>query len=135
MVVVKALDLFFCAGSPNARARHFPFIKSCFCANLSDMFGLGLPEIIIILIVALLVVGPAKLPELAKTLGKAFNDFRKMADEVKETFDEEVVEEEPKKVPETKEPEETAEGRVPTAQEARKDEPPEQGGKTDAKAT
>ncbi len=101
------------------------------------MFGLGLQEIIIILIVAFLAGGPAKLPELAKALGKAFNDFRRMADEVKETFDEEAIKEEetPKKVPETKEPEETAENHVPTVQVAGKDEPPQQSGKTDAKAT
>lgn len=49
---------------------------------------------IIILVVALLVVGPSKLPELAKTLGKAFTEFRRMADEVKETFEEEVIKEE-----------------------------------------
>jgi Tat protein translocase TatB subunit len=58
------------------------------------MFGIGLPEMIIILVVALLVVGPSKLPELAKTLGKAFTEFRRMADEVKETFEEEVIKEE-----------------------------------------
>lgn len=58
------------------------------------MFGIGLPEMIIILVVALLVVGPSKLPELAKTLGKAFTEFRRMADDVKETFEEEVMKEE-----------------------------------------
>ena len=55
---------------------------------------MGLPEIIVILVVALLVVGPSKLPELARSLGKAFNDFRKMADEVKETIEEAVTKEE-----------------------------------------
>ena len=101
------------------------------------MFGLGLPEIIIILVVALLVVGPAKLPELARSLGKAFNDFKRMADEVKETFDEEVLAEEegPKKTQETKELHEATESHVPTTQEGTKQEPSQQGGKDDVKAT
>ncbi len=64
------------------------------------MFGIGLPEMIIIFVVALLVVGPSKLPELARTLGKAFTEFRRMADEVKETFDEEVVKVEEEKTTE-----------------------------------
>jgi Tat protein translocase TatB subunit len=67
------------------------------------MFGIGLPEMIIILIVALLVVGPSKLPELARTLGKAFTEFRRMADEVKETFEDEVLKEETAKTAETRE--------------------------------
>jgi len=65
------------------------------------MFGIGLPEMIIILVVALLVVGPSKLPELARTLGKAFTEFRRMADDVKETFEEEVMKEEAAKTSET----------------------------------
>jgi Tat protein translocase TatB subunit len=67
------------------------------------MFGIGLPEMIIIFVVALLVVGPSKLPELARTLGKAFTEFRRMADEVKETFDEEVIKEEAEKTTEAME--------------------------------
>ena len=47
------------------------------------MFGIGLTEVIIILIVALLVVGPKKLPELAKTLGRGLAEFRRTADDFK----------------------------------------------------
>jgi Tat protein translocase TatB subunit len=44
------------------------------------MFGIGMQELLIIAIVALLVVGPKKLPALAKTLGKSLSEFRKTAD-------------------------------------------------------
>lgn len=46
------------------------------------MFGIGMPEAILIGIVALLVVGPKKLPELARTLGKGLNEFRRTASDV-----------------------------------------------------
>jgi Tat protein translocase TatB subunit len=67
------------------------FYKSTFYDSLCAMFGIGLPELIVIMVVALLVVGPSKLPELAKSLGKTFQEFRRMADEVKESFEEETV--------------------------------------------
>jgi Tat protein translocase TatB subunit len=44
------------------------------------MFGIGIQELIIIAIIALLIVGPKKLPDLAKTLGKSFGELRKAAD-------------------------------------------------------
>ena len=56
------------------------------------MFGIGFPELIIIMVVALLVVGPSKLPELARSFGKAFQEFRRMADDVKESFEETIDE-------------------------------------------
>lgn len=51
------------------------------------MFGLGMPELIIILVVALIFFGPGKLPELGSGLGKAIRSFKKAAEE---TDDEDV---------------------------------------------
>jgi sec-independent protein translocase protein TatB len=53
------------------------------------MFGIGLPELILIMAVALIVVGPDKLPDLAKSLGKGIVELKKAASSLKESFDEE----------------------------------------------
>jgi len=51
------------------------------------MFGIGLPELLLILAIALIVVGPSKLPDLARALGRGYAEFRKATNELKETLD------------------------------------------------
>jgi sec-independent protein translocase protein TatB len=51
------------------------------------MFGIGSTELIVILVVALIVIGPAKLPEMAKSLGKALGEFRRVSTDVKRTIE------------------------------------------------
>jgi TatA/E family protein of Tat protein translocase len=50
------------------------------------MFGIGMPELLLILGLALIVLGPKKLPELAKALGKGMAEFRRATDELKSEF-------------------------------------------------
>ena len=47
------------------------------------MFGIGMPEMLLILAVALIVIGPKKLPDLAKSLGRAFGEFKKATNDLK----------------------------------------------------
>jgi TatA/E family protein of Tat protein translocase len=48
--------------------------------------GLGVSEVILILVIGLIVFGPRKLPELGKSLGQAMSQFRKASDEFKRTW-------------------------------------------------
>jgi TatA/E family protein of Tat protein translocase len=50
------------------------------------MFGIGMPELLLLLAIALIVIGPKKLPDLAKSLGRAMREFKKATNEFKETI-------------------------------------------------
>jgi sec-independent protein translocase protein TatA len=54
------------------------------------MFGIGMPELLVIAVLALILIGPKKLPDLAKSLGKTLGELRKATDDVKETIFEEI---------------------------------------------
>jgi Tat protein translocase TatB subunit len=56
------------------------------------MFGIGFPELLLIMAIALIVLGPKRLPDLARALGRGFSEFKRATDELKNTFEEETRE-------------------------------------------
>jgi TatA/E family protein of Tat protein translocase len=52
--------------------------------------SLGFPELIVIFVIALIIFGPRKLPEIGKSLGKSLAEFKRASNELKSTLDEEI---------------------------------------------
>src|SRR5215210_1453326 len=61
-----------------------PFPNYTTVCHTAIMFGIGIPEFLVILVIALIFVGPERLPEVAKMFSKIFADFRKATDDVSE---------------------------------------------------
>ena len=89
------------------------------------MFGIGMPELLVILVVALLVLGPKKLPDVARSLGRGMAEFRRASSEIRNTLNEPVQappSEPPRPEPEATEPPK-AQPKPETAAAAPSDEP------------
>ncbi|MBP1634140.1 MAG: tatAd 2 [Acidobacteria bacterium] len=55
------------------------------------MFGsIGMPELIVIFVIALIIFGPRKLPELGKSLGRSISEFKRASNELRNTLEEEI---------------------------------------------
>jgi sec-independent protein translocase protein TatB len=84
------------------------------------MFGIGTTELLVILVVALIVIGPSKLPDVMRTIGKGLAEFRRVSTDVKSTLEAEV-----QRADEAKRKEEAKKELFPEKEAAKADAAPE----------
>jgi sec-independent protein translocase protein TatA len=75
---------------------------------------IGFPELMIILVVALIFFGPRKLPELGRSLGRSLNEFKRASNELKQTLDDEIRLDEQKQAIKTPPPPPTDPAQLPS---------------------
>jgi sec-independent protein translocase protein TatA len=90
------------------------------------MFGsIGMPELIIIMVIALIIFGPRKLPELGKSLGRSLNEFKKASNDLQNTLEQEIkIEEQKDSATKAKAEESTASAAFPNDNDDQNTAPP-----------